>query len=96
MAPILLVGTLSLHNSPAVLCLSLIIFLDASLTDDFWQYAVVKQEAVAGLKHLKNYKVYFPNVKEHDGLSKEQYAQGQYGNSGFDSLVEELTSESKC
>ncbi|KJA24281.1 hypothetical protein HYPSUDRAFT_53878 [Hypholoma sublateritium FD-334 SS-4] len=71
-------------------------FIDMYLTPYFWQYAVVKKTAVAGLKHLQNYKVYCKNVPEGRNLQEQEYAKGQSGNPEFNALVTGLTSESGC
>ncbi|KAJ7783982.1 hypothetical protein DFH07DRAFT_948973 [Mycena maculata] len=68
---------------------------DMDLTDDFWQYAIVKQDAVtgptAGLRYKTRYSVYCSKVPKGNGLTPAMYTAGQGGNPAFATLISELT-----
>lgn len=75
--------------------------VDVGLTRVFWQYAIVKQAAVQGLKHVKTYTIPCngesgENVPKADKLTSAIYEEGQKTNSGFSNLVTQLEGGHFC
>jgi len=67
-------------------------YTDKYFTDDFWQYAIVKQAAVSGLAYVHTYEVHCKNVPIGNALTGAMYEDGQGGNKNFNSLASHLSS----
>ncbi|RXW15253.1 hypothetical protein EST38_g10603 [Candolleomyces aberdarensis] len=62
--------------------------LDAGLTSNFWQYAIVRQDILD--KHLvykDTIKIHCDNVPKKDELTADMYIKTQWGNSDFATLM---------
>jgi len=69
---------------------------DKFFTPTFWQYALVKQAATAGLAYRHTYKIHCKHLRRGALLSDVDYTHGQGGNPGFQALVTKFTSASSC
>jgi len=75
--------------------------VDVGLTREFWQYAIVKNGALVGLKYVKTYTIPCngasgENVPKADKLTSAMYEEGQKTNSGFSSFVTQLEGGHHC
>jgi predicted NAD/FAD-dependent oxidoreductase len=64
---------------------------DTFITDDAWQYAVVKQPVATNLMYQQCYRgILCKNVPQGNRVNANLYAQGQAGNAGFATRVANL------